>query len=405
MAVGVAGAWFAGHWAQRNRSRGVVAVAGLAAYGGAGIWLSAGTGPNADLVALSASRPSDFGWLPAVGLATLTVVAARHVIELAEGRRLPVGLPDLASSLMFLPGLLAGPVLEPVDRAGTVRRHATLADVDAGLKLIAIALVAKLALTDPLSDAVQALFARDASIVGTRDAWIMAAMFGLQFYGEFAAWLLAGLGVARVLGVALNDAWSFPLIASTPHDFWRRWHPSLMRVLRPVPSESGLFAYMTVVAAMVVAGLWIGFGPQYLAWGLYQGACLAAWTWLASTGAGRWGARLPAPVRLTAGGIATLATVWLGGLLLRASSLEQGLRLIGRALWPLSAPASLPLDHFAVQMMAITGLLVLAAAVAPRLTRWHKSRPAKPASTIATVLGGAVCGACIVTAIAFWPVR
>ena len=63
----------------------------------------------------------------------------------------------------------------------------------------------------------------------TPAAWIMVALYGysLQVYADFSGYTDMAQGMAGLLGIHLPRNFNFPYRATSPADFWRRWHMSL----------------------------------------------------------------------------------------------------------------------------------------------------------------------------------
>ena len=71
---------------------------------------------------------------------------------------------------------------------------------------------------------------------------------------------------------------NFPYYATSPQDFWRRWHISLGSWLREylyIPlggNRKGPFlTWLNLIITMLIGGLWHGPSWPYVIWGAYQG--------------------------------------------------------------------------------------------------------------------------------------
>ena len=144
-----------------------------------------------------------------------------------------------------------------------------------------LGLVKKLVLADNLATLADALFndPRGAS-AGTALVGIFA--FGFQIYFDFSAYTDMARGIARLLGLELPRNFRFPYAASSPSDFWRRWHMSLSRWLRDylyIPlggnRHGRIRTYQNLMITMALGGLWHGAGWHYMVWGALHGVFLA----------------------------------------------------------------------------------------------------------------------------------
>jgi D-alanyl-lipoteichoic acid acyltransferase DltB (MBOAT superfamily) len=111
--------------------------------------------------------------------------------------------------------------------------------------------------------------------------WWGALAFGIQIYCDFSAYTDIAIGSAHLLGITLPENFDSPYTATSPQDFWRKWHISLSTWLRDylyIPlggSRNGprvmFFALMTT---MLLGGLWHGASWNFVLWGLIHGLLL-----------------------------------------------------------------------------------------------------------------------------------
>ena len=156
--------------------------------------------------------------------------------------------------------------------------------------------------------------------------------FAFQIYCDFSGYTDAARGIAKCLGFELALNFNLPYFATSPQDFWSRWHISLSTWLRdylyiPLGGSRGgtVELYRNLMLTMIIGGLWHGAAWTFVLWGTYQGVLLV-------------GHRLaqplarphpPRPSRSTGPAgrrvriVATFHLVCFGWLLFRAGSLEQ----------------------------------------------------------------------------------
>ena len=84
-----------------------------------------------------------------------------------------------------------------------------------------------------------------------------------------------------MLGFELCLNFRLPYFATSPSEFWQRWHISLSAWLRdylyfPLGGNRGgtLMMYRNLALTMLLGGLWHGAKMHYVAWGIYQGLLL-----------------------------------------------------------------------------------------------------------------------------------
>ena len=109
-----------------------------------------------------------------------------------------------------------------------------------------------------------------------------AIAFGFQIYGDFSGYSDIAIGAALILGFKLPINFNKPYFATSPADFWRRWHISLSSWLRDylyIPlggsKKSHARTYVNLLTVMFLGGLWHGASWNFVVWGMLHGAYLA----------------------------------------------------------------------------------------------------------------------------------
>jgi D-alanyl-lipoteichoic acid acyltransferase DltB (MBOAT superfamily) len=118
---------------------------------------------------------------------------------------------------------------------------------------------------------------------------------------------------------------NLPYFATSPSDFWRRWHISLSTWLRDYlyiglgGNRGGeLRTYRNLFLTLLLGGLWHGASWTFVAWGAYHGLLLIAYRLLGIRTEGRgtpWSLRLPM-------GLLMFHLTCVGWLLFRAQNME-----------------------------------------------------------------------------------
>ena len=105
--------------------------------------------------------------------------------------------------------------------------------------------------------------------------------FAFQIYADFSGYTDIARGVAKCLGFELTLNFNLPYFATSPKDFWERWHISLSHWLRDYLYISAggnrggtLRTYRNLMLTMMLGGLWHGAAGTFVFWGLYQGLLL-----------------------------------------------------------------------------------------------------------------------------------
>ncbi len=218
-----------------------------------------------------------------IGISFYTFQSMSYVIDVYRREIKPTrNLLDFATFVSFFPHLVAGPIMRPTSLLPQVRgrRNFDLSQFYQGAYLVFWGLTKKVVVADNLDVFVKDLFGRYQTIDGGL-ALLAIYAFAFQIYCDFSGYTDAARGIAKCLGFELGLNFNLPYFATSPRDFWSRWHISLSTWLRdylyiPLGGNRGgtLFVYRNLMLTMVIGGLWHGDKWNYVAWGFYQGLIL-----------------------------------------------------------------------------------------------------------------------------------
>ena len=285
-----------------------------------------------------------------LGISFYTFLSISYTLDVYRGVFRPIrSFPLYLTYVMFWPHMIAGPILRAHELVPQLTDHRPL-DIDslaAGARAILFGLFLKVALADQLAPMVDDAFLADPRTVSALDVWTMAFAFGLQIYFDFAGYSLIAIGSARLLGIRFPQNFDWPYLATSPREFWKRWHITLSSWVRdylylPLAgrsargrSEGGLDVAVLdpgsvgLTAALFLTwflmGLWHGANWNFALWGLWH----ATFIWLYRVAAPRLPSR-PASVAALGGWAITLGIIMLGWIPFRAQSVESTLVLLGR---------------------------------------------------------------------------
>jgi alginate O-acetyltransferase complex protein AlgI len=129
------------------------------------------------------------------------------------------------------------------------------------------------------------------------------------------------IGLGMMIGIRLPENFNYPYIAQSISDFWRRWHITLSTWFREYvfyPLERRRLKWagqqINIILVFLLTGLWHGFKPTFIIWGLLYGIAIA----VESAGFGRWLKNAWQPLRH----IYTLLIVLSGWVFFRSGSLR-----------------------------------------------------------------------------------
>lgn len=241
------------------------------------------------------SRPMIDILLP-VGISFYTFQSASYVVDVFRGReRVRRSLTDYALFVSFFPQLVAG----PIERAGHLLAQIQKPRVidwcgwRLGLFRIAWGMFKKLVIADGA-----ALLANRAFSIEDPSFPIVAGgviAFGVQIYADFSAYTDIARGAARLLGFDLMRNFRHPYCATSPAEFWHRWHISLSTWFRDyvyIPLGGSRRKRGRVVVNLIVtfglSGLWHGASWNFVIWGVYHGVLVAGQHLWGAWSAGRF---------------------------------------------------------------------------------------------------------------------
>ena len=255
----------------------------------------------------------------------------------------------------FFPKLVAGPVLRaaemlPQFSAVPVFRLETFVS---GLRRILFGIFMKVVLADNIAPLVDAGFMQPVSTLSALDIFTLAFLFGFQIYFDFSAYSSIAIGSARLMGIHVPENFNFPYIASSPRDFWQRWHISLSSWIRdylylPLQglkvrdrSSGGLSVdvgekhqntrhpLIALFLTWAIMGLWHGANWTFVIWGLYHALLIAGYRMIATPAS-----KLPSWMRTYGGWAITLPLVMLGWIPFRAKTVDDSLAMFGKLISP-----------------------------------------------------------------------
>jgi alginate O-acetyltransferase complex protein AlgI len=308
-----------------------------------------------------AGRPFDAPGLEVVlpvGISFYTFQALSYTIDVYRGEIPPERrFSRLCLYVLFFPQLVAG----PIERSGRLLpqfdepKTFDAGQAAAGLRRVLWGLVKKVVVADRLALIADPVYADPAAHSGA--VLLLATYaFAFQIYADFSAYSDIAVGSARMLGFRLMRNFDRPYFATSPADFWRRWHVSLSTWFRDyvyVPLGGNRRGPARWAAALLVtfllSGLWHGARWTFVAWGAYHGLLLLL---------ARAAARLPAPPAWFRA-LLTFHLVLLGWVFFRASTFGDVALILGRiaALGPAPGPSGVASGDVVVAALGVVLLL------------------------------------------------
>jgi len=233
-----------------------------------------------------------------LGVSFFTFQAISYLVDIYRGDvRAEHNLIRMGVFKAFFPQLIAGPIVRYREIAGELKsRKVTVDDFALGMERFIVGLGKKLLVADPLSKAVDTIFATSPDLLSSPLAWIGILSFGLQIYFDFSGYSDMAIGLARMFGFHFPENFDLPYNSKCIQEFWRRWHMTLSRWFRDylyIPlggnRKGGFRTSLNLWVVFATTGFWHGASWTFLIWGMWHGALLT----LERTGFGRLLGQMP----------------------------------------------------------------------------------------------------------------
>ena len=182
--------------------------------------------------------------------------------------------------------MIAGPIL----RASrflpqlALRRNPDAIRVNRAFLLIVGGLFKKVVISNMLATRlVEPVFSVPRSF-GAGDTLLAIYGYAAEIYCDFSGYTDIAIGCALLLGFRFPRNFNAPYKATTPQEFWRRWHISLSTWMRDYlyfplgGSRKGhLRTGFNLMLTMLLAGLWHGAAWTFVVWGGLHGLLLVGY--------------------------------------------------------------------------------------------------------------------------------
>lgn len=230
-----------------------------------------------------------------IGISFYTFQTISYTVDIYRGKLEPSkSLREFALFVTFFPQLVAGPIVRAKDFLPQLRekmenfgsKGLSLVIVQdrnlkLGITIMAFGFLKKMFFADNIAPIADSIFANTVN-ASSFEIWLGTIAFAFQIYGDFSGYSDIAIGAALILGFKLPINFNKPYFATSPADFWRRWHISLSSWLRDylyIPlggnRKSSGKTYLNLVTVMFLGGLWHGASWNFVIWGLLHGVYLA----------------------------------------------------------------------------------------------------------------------------------
>jgi len=236
-----------------------------------------------------------------VGISFYTFQTLSYTIDVYRGTLRPSkSIKEFAFFVSFFPQLVAGPILRASNFLPQVRekfvelKNQNLkqtiiqnSNLKIGLTLMSFGFFKKMFFADNIAPFVDEIFLNPigldsfAIVLGT-------IAFGIQLYCDFSGYTDIAIGAALILGFKIPKNFNYPFFATSPAEFWRRWHISLSSwvkdyVFFPLVmnnKRSILRITSSIFVTMFLIGIWHGAGLNFIIYGIIHGAYVGIETYI-----------------------------------------------------------------------------------------------------------------------------
>ena len=238
-----------------------------------------------------------------IGISFYTFQTISYTVDVYRGKLTPSkSLSEFALYVAFFPQLVAGPIVRASDflpqlreklKQTSTKKPLSLIFIKShnlkfGITLMSIGFFKKMFFADNIAPLANLVFTNPFEF-SSFEIWAATIAFGVQIYGDFSGYSDIAIGAALILGFKLPKNFNKPCFATSPSDFWHRWHISLSTWLRDylyIPlggnKNSSLRTYGNLMFVMFLGGLWHGASWNFLIWGLLHGSYLGIHKFLLS---------------------------------------------------------------------------------------------------------------------------
>ena len=231
-----------------------------------------------------------------IGISFYTFQTISYTVDIYRGKLKPAeSFKEFALFVSFFPQLVAGPIvraseflpqlrekIQNFETNGKIRQIILEnSNLKLGITLMVMGFFKKMFFADNIAPLVNEIFSNP---IGLESFTIIlgAIAFGIQIYGDFSGYTDIAVGAALILGFKLPVNFNLPYFATSPSDFWRRWHISLSSWLRDylyIPlggnKKGKKSTYVNLMIVMLLGGLWHGASWNFIVWGMLHGVYLA----------------------------------------------------------------------------------------------------------------------------------
>lgn len=219
-----------------------------------------------------------------IGISFFTFHCISYIVDVyrqtASAQR---NIVNTALYISIFPQLMAGPILRYNDIAPFLsKRKITASGFEYGIMRFIIGLGKKVILANGIAQFVDYSFGLPKEHLTFGIAWLGMIGYSLQIYFDFSGYSDMAIGLGHMFGFKFLENFSYPYMANSIKDFWRRWHISLSQWFRDylyIPlggnRHSKFRTSSNLLIVFILCGFWHGASWTFILWGAYHGLFLS----------------------------------------------------------------------------------------------------------------------------------
>ncbi len=200
-----------------------------------------------------------------LGVSVVSFTKMSYLFDIRSGRcSAEKNIFTYLSAVLCFPCLYYGPILNVSNVSYMIRSgKETLANFGSGASLFIYGLFKKIIISDMLYSMLEKLYPSTNTVIG---AWLWIVFTILAFYYMLLGYAQMAQGICKMLGFKINQNFSFPFMAGSVTDFFRRFNMGLAEFVRKyvyIPfggnRHGAVCLICSVAASCIVTSLWYGF--------------------------------------------------------------------------------------------------------------------------------------------------
>ena len=215
-----------------------------------------------------------------LGISYFTFSAISYIFDVyRKDAKSQKNIINLALYITFFPKLMMGPI-EAYKNFETYLKNKDISieNVANGIKRFIYGLTKKVIIANSMAAVADTIFISNFDYLTVGISWLGALCYMLQIYFDFSGYSDMAIGLAKMLGVNLNENFDLPYTSCSITEFWRRWHISLSSWFKNylyIPlggnRKGNIRTYLNLFIVFFTTGLWHGASWNFIAWGLFNG--------------------------------------------------------------------------------------------------------------------------------------